>query len=553
MQTGFDRMRTQLNFKRSKNMNGLKAKGLLAYGFVLLILTISIVAANTEDTGKTLNIAIGSEPDDLDPIANTGHGDFYDVIKVFSGLLKSNGNLDMAPDLAESWEASPDGKTYIFHLRKDVKWHDGIAFTAEDVKYTYDLLQSGDWISIFPASSEYNVIDDISILDEYTIKFSLSEGVISFRERFALPILPKHLLSGQDLLKTEFWQKPVGTGPYKFKGWERGEDLVFVANNDYYNGPPQITTLRYVIVPDENARIDLLKRGEVDAIKIAPRAKSLVEGIPGITVFSTPSCEWYSLNLPNNKWPFNIKKVRQAIGYAINKPAILKAVFYGEGEVAYGPYRSESWAYNPEIIYNYSPKKSKQLLAEAGFKDTNGDGVLEKDGKKFEFSLRYGKSAELKDIAIAIKTDLADIGIAVDPFCKGVMEITPEEMRVNAFINGWGSPFDPDDLNYQIFSSEFINQSWWNPAVYSNPEVDKLLEDGRKTSDKETRKEIYGKFQKIIIEDMPMVFLVFDNYIYAIRDNITGIMPRNGPHGAGTSGGVTGEVWWNVEQWKINK
>ena len=529
-----------------KTINFLVAVVLIA----LFMATLPLAVA--EDAGKMLNIALGKEPDDLNPIAGTGHGEFYDVIKVYSGLLKSDDKLQAAPDIAESWDISPDGRTYTFHLREGIKWHDGTAFTADDILFTYELLRSGEWTSVFPASSEYEAIKDISILDPHTVTFTLNDPIVAFIERFSLPILPRHILEGQDLLKTDFWQEPIGTGPYKFVSWNKGEDLTFQSNPDFYGEAPRIGTLKYVFVPDESARINLLKSGEVDAIKIDLRSTESLKGANGVTVNSAPSANWYALNMPNRMWPFNMREVRQAISYAIDKQQILDTIFNGQGEISYGPFRQEDWIYNPDIVAAFDPERAKSLLADAGFKDTDGDGILDKDGKSLEFELVYtSDNSERKDISIAIKTDLAKMGINMELVGKSWDEISYDVFRDNVIIMAWGSPFDPDDQNYQNWNSKFIGkESWWNAASYSNPEVDGLLEEGRTTFDKEKRKEIYQKLQSILAEDQPVAFLIFSNYVYGLSDRITGIKPRNAPHGQGNNGGITGEIWWNVEEWQ---
>ncbi|OPY51433.1 MAG: putative ABC transporter periplasmic-binding protein [Methanosaeta sp. PtaU1.Bin060] len=514
-----------------------------------LFMLIALPQGNAEE--GTLNIALGSEPDDLNPLYNTGTSDFYDLIKIFSGLLKSDERLEMVPDLAESWEISPDGKTYTFHLRDGVKWQDGEDFSAEDVKFTYDLLRSGRWTSIFPTSAGYVDIDDVSVIDPKAVRFTIKEGIVPFQERFSAAILPKHILDGQDLSRTDFWQKPVGTGPYRFKHWKRGEELVLTSNPEYYGNTAKAEVLRYVFVPEEAARIGLLQRGDVDADKIDPRSMNILEGARGIKIYSMPSANWYALNLPNKMWPFEDKRVRKAIAYAINKKQILDTVFNGQGEIAYGPFRSEDWVYNPDIAFPYDPEKARQLLTEAGFKDSDGDGVLEKDGREFRFELIYGSTnPERKDIAIAVKSDLEKVGIDVEPVGKSWDEISPELFRSAPMVAAFGSPFDPDDNNYQLWSTRFIGQGWWNPASYSNPKVDSILEAARIEFDKDLRKQYYRDLQMILAEDQPLAFIVFCNYVYAINDKITGIAPRNAPHGQGTRGGINGEIWWNVENWQ---
>jgi peptide/nickel transport system substrate-binding protein len=510
------------------------------------VLLISLPLAGAQE--KTLTIALGSEPDDLNPV---GNDIAYDLIKIYSGLVKSDDDLQMVPDLAESWEMSPDGKTYTFHLKKGVKWQDGTDFTADDVLFTYDLMRSGDWVSIFSISSDYDLIQEVSVVDPSTVKFTLKEGIVSFIDSFALPILPKHILEGQDLAKTDYWQDPIGTGPYKFESWNKGEELVLKANTDYYGKAPNFDTIRYVFVPDENSRINLLTSGEVDAIKIDPRSTNSLEGKSGIKVYSTPSANWYSINLPNNITPFDSKEVRKAIAYAINKQEIVDTVFNGQGEVAYVPFRKADWVYNPDVAFNYDPEKAEQLLKDAGFVK-GSDGIFERDKKKLEFDLIYlTSSLERKDVAIAVSTDLAKIGIKANLVGKSGDEVTMADWH-NVIVRAGGNPLDPDVYNYKEFDSKFIGQGYWNLASYSNPEVDKLLEEGRTTFDKDERKKIYQQFQSIIADDQPTVFIAFSNNVYAINDKITGIKPRNGPHGgSGNTGSIIGNIWWNAEEWTI--
>lgn len=519
---------------------------------ILLLLLSGTATLAVADGGKTIAIALGTEPTDLNPIINTGHADFFDIIKVFSGLVKSDDNLQMTADLAKSWE-QPDQNTFIFHLRDGVKWQDGTPFTADDVKFTYDLLRSGKWLTVFPASSEYNVITNVETPDKNTVKFTVKDAPVSFIERFSLPILPQHLLEGQDLTKTDYWQKPVGTGPYVFDHWNKGEELVFKANKDYYDGSPKIETLKFVMVPDENARINLLKTGEVQAIKMGPKSIPSLKDQAGIKVISSPSANWYSINMPYILPQFKDKAVHQAVALAIDKKAILDSIFAGQGEVAYGPFRSQDWVYNKDIEFAQDTEKAKQILADAGWK-AGSDGTLEKDGVKLEFDLIYvASNPERKDIAIAVASDLAKIGIKANPTAKANWdELNQQVFHNNAVVTAEGSPFDPDDQSYQIYGTKYMNDGWWNPASYSNPELDKLFEQGRMTSDKSQRKEIYGKIQKIIADDQPMPAIVFGNYVYAVSDKLSGIVPRNGPHGGGNTGSINGDLWWNVEDWDLS-
>lgn len=528
---------------KSKECNYQKRDAIVA--ILALFIGAIILAASPvagADAAKTMNIALAEEPDNLNPVSDANA---YDIMKIYSGLVKSDEGLKMAPDLAESWEVSPDGKSYTFHLLSGIKWQDGEDFTADDVLFTYDVVRDDKWLSVFPVSSEYKNIEDITILDPSTVKFTLKESIVPYLERFALPILPKHLLEGQDLTTTEFWQKPVGTGPFMFQSWKHAEELVLAANENYFGPAPKVNTLRYIIVPDASARVSLLKTGEVDAIQIDPQTMKVLENEPGIVVHSVPSAQWYSMNMPNKEWPFNIKEVRQAMGYAINKQQIVDTVFMGQGVPSYGPINPKSWAYNPDIAFSYDQEKAAQLLEQAGFKK-GSDGILEKDGKKLEFEIRYLSNDPVrKDIAIAVASDLGNLGIKASPAGRSRDEMKVEDWH-NVVIRAGGNPMDPDDYNYKEFTSQFIGQGSLNLASYSNPEAEKLLETGRTTSNQDQRKQIYGELQKVLVDDMPTAFIAFGNTIYATSDKVTGIKPRAAPH---EHGGLTGELWWNVEEW----
>lgn len=528
---------------KSKEWNCRKREAIVAIlAFLIGAIILTASPAASAEAAKTLNIALAEEPDNLNPVSDANA---YDIMKIYSGLVKSDEDLKMVPDLAESWEVSADGKIYTFHLKKGIKWQDGNDFTAEDVLFTYDLVKDDKWVSVFPVSSEYKNIEDISIVDPSTVRFTLKTGIVPYLERFALPILPKHLLEGQDLTTTEFWQKPVGTGPFMFESWKHAEELVLTANEDYFGPAPKVDVLRFIIVPDASARVSLLKTGEVDAIQIDPQTMKVLENEPGIVIHSVPSAQWYSMNMPNQEWPFNIKEVRQAIGYAINKQQIVDTVFMSQGVPSYGPINPESWAYNPDIAFSYDQEKAAQLLEQAGFKK-GSDGILEKDGKKFEFEILYLSNDPVrKDIAIAVSSDLENLGIKASPTGKSSDEMTTDDWH-KVVIRAGGNPMDPDDYNYKEFSSHFIGQGTLNLASYSNPEADRLLEEGRTSFDQDQRKQIYGELQKILVDDMPTAFIAFGNTIYATSDKVTGIKPRPAPH---EHGGLTGELWWNVEEW----
>ncbi|MDD2339957.1 MAG: ABC transporter substrate-binding protein [Methanosarcina sp.] len=519
--------------------------------FVLIILIsltlFSGCVENSKETSeKVVTIAVGSEPSTLKDT-----GGYYDMPKVYSSLIKSDEDLKPIPDLAESWTVDIENKTITFIMRNGVKWHDGHPFSAEDVKYTFETVRDERNIAVFTsATTDLQIIDRIDIIDLNTVVFTFNDMPASVLTYFAMPILPKHILQNEDLNTTGYWLHPVGTGPYTLDHWIPRQEIVYRANEEYYENVPDIDILRFIFIPEESTRTTMLSSGEIQATKISPKLERVVS-VSGYNVYVQPSACWYGLSVPNQKWPFNILEVRQAIAYAANKQAMIDALFNGRGEVAYGPYNSKDWAYNPEVAFPYDPDHAKDLLKEGGFVFKDDHWIYQEDGKVLEFDLYYlASTPERKDIAIALATDLNSLHMNVNlvPMTSWA-DYDVNVARNTANILSWGSPNDPDLPNYKLFSSKFINDGWWNTFSYVNPQVDALLESGRYEWDLDARKAYYYEAQKYIAQEQPVVFLVYPDSVYLIDERIEGIMPKNSPHGSGTQGGIISEIWWNTEDW----
>ncbi|MDD3042903.1 MAG: ABC transporter substrate-binding protein [Methanosarcinaceae archaeon] len=495
---------------------------------------------------KVVTIAVGAEPTTLKTT-----GGYYDMPKVYSSLIRSDENQKPIPDLAESWAIDNEKKTITFIIRNDVKWHDGSPFSAEDVKYTFDTVRDERNIAVFTsATTDLRILDRIDIVDRNTVVFVFDDMPASALTYFAMPILPKHILQNEDLNTTGYWLHPIGTGPYLLDRWVPRQELVYKANEDYYGKIPDIDVLKFIFIPEESTRMTMLSSGEIQATKISPKLERVLS-VSGYNLYLQPSSCWYGLSVPNQKWPFDIPEVRQAIAYAANKQSMIDALFNGKGEVAYGPYNSRDSFYNPEIAFSYDPDHAKDLLKEAGFVLKDDNWIYQEDGRILEFDLYYvASNPERKDIAIALATDLNALHIKVNLVSMtSWAEFDAEVARKTANILSWGSPNDPDIPNYKLFSSKFINDGWWNTFAYSNPRVDTLLESGRYERDPDARKTYYYEAQKIIAQEQPVIFLVYLDSVYLIDERIEGIKPKNSPHGSGTIGGTISEIWWNAQDW----
>ncbi len=436
---------------------------------------------------------------------------------MFSGLVTVDEDFNPEGDLAESWEFSDDGLTWTFHLRENVKWHDGEDFNADDVVFSYGIPLDEDYVG--PRGLPFEIIDEINKIDDYTVEFVLSEPYAPFITITAqFEVLPKHILGDvpiADLGKNKFNTKePIGTGPFKFKEWKEGEYIELVANDDYYLGKPKLDGIIYKIVPDMNTLMAQLEVGDINMTGISPQyietAKKLEEkGKVVVTSGPANAFEYIGYNLRNEL--FQDKKVRQALTHAIDKESIVTAILDGAGTVADGPGSPANWAFNPDMPkFEYDPELAKKMLKEAGW-EPNSEGILEKDGKKFEFVLKTTSANEVRQqIAEVAQQQFKEIGIKttieVLEWSAYVEQTSPPNWNFDAMVAGWSIGSDPDPTWFW-HSSEIENGLNYNG--YSNEKVDELLSENTIISDLEERKNIIAEADSIVAEDQPNTFLYY--------------------------------------------
>lgn len=316
---------------------------------------------------------------------------------VFDPLVSTDPDtLEPKPRLAKRWDIAPDGKTYTFSLQDGVKWHDGMPFTADDVKLTYDLLMNTK-SGTTRASGLNDHIASVEVKDPLTVVFTLKDVIAPFLANDMYSIVPKHilgLLKPEEVPTSEFSiGKPVGTGPFKMQSYKQGDNVTLVGNRDYFRGPTALDNFVYKIVPDSTVAFQQLKTGEVDIAGV--RAELYDEAKKqtnfGTVAFDTFSYVLFVFNLdPTKTMLFQDVRVRQALCYAVDREGIVQKVRNGLSTVGVGTQPIRSYAYQPDKIttkYGYDVKKANQLLDDAGW--TRGkDGIRAKDGKRFSFILR---------------------------------------------------------------------------------------------------------------------------------------------------------------------
>lgn len=449
---------------------------------------------------------------------------------VFNGLLKYNERLEIVGDLAQNWQVTDSGLTLTFSLRPDVRWHDGKPLNAQDVRFTYERLI--DPAVATPFSSAYELVDSFEVLDERTVRVRYREPFAPALESWMMGIIPQHLLAGEDLNTTGFLRHPIGTGPYRFKRWKSGELIELTANEDYFEHAPYISRYLYRIIPDQATLFLELLTGNIDLAGLSPlqydRQTDSLYLRQHYRKFRYPSFGFayvgYNLQDPR----FSDILVRRAFELAIDKQAIVDGVLYGLGKVATGPYPQESWAYDPQVqIKGRNPQQAQQLLAEAGWADRDGDGIVEKDGKPFQFTLLTNQGNEVRrQAAELIQRHLKEIGVDVKirilEWSSFVHEFI-DKRRFEAVLLAWSLSRDPD--LYDIFHSSKTKTGEYNFVSYNNPEVDRLLVEGRKTFDQETRRAIYHRIHRILAEEQPYTFLYVADALPILHGRFEGVVP----------------------------
>ncbi len=469
----------------------------------------------------------------LNPIIVADTASFDVIGLIFNGLVKYDKDLIPVGDLAESWDISEDGLVYTFHLRKGVKWHDGEEFTAEDVVFTFQKVMDPAVKSFY--KSEYELVDRVEKVDDYTLRVYYKKVFAPSLESWGLSIVPKHVLKDVDINTSKFNRSPIGTGPFRFKEWISDERIVLEAFDQYFEGRPYLDRYVFRVIPDKSIMFLELKKGGVDLMDLKPdqfqKRGSTADFQSKFNTFRYPSTGYTFLGY-NLKHPIlKDVRVREAITYAIDRDEIIDGVIRGLGQKLSGPLHPTSWGYNEAVeIRTFDPVKSAEILKKAGWLDEDGDGWLDCDidddgqRERLEFTLITNHGNKNRELtAKIVQTNLKKLGIKVNlqlvewtSFLTNYVDVK----NFDAIILGWTLPVDPDC--YNMWHTNCID-SGNNIVSYSNSRVDELLEKGRLTIDKESRKKYYHEIHEIIAHELPYTFLFTRDNLVAVNNRLRGI------------------------------
>ena len=454
---------------------------------------------------------------------------------IYANLIRTDKELRPEGELAERWDISKDEMTITFYMRHGVKWHDGEDVTAEDVDFTFRYMIDPKTPTAY--GEPFRQVRRAEVVDRYTYRVTYEKPYAPALLSWGLWILPRHILepawkAGVDLRTTRQNRFPVGSGPYRFGEWKTGEKIVVEANPDYFEGRPYLRRVVYRIIPDQSTIFLELKARNIDLASLTPIQYRRQTEFPAfLKVFHryqylSNSYAYLGFNLLDAR--FQDKRVRQAMAHAINKQEIIEGVLLGLGRPAVGPYKPGTWWYKDDVkTFPFDPERAKALLAEAGWRRARADGILEKDGKPFSFTIRTNQgNAVRQQTAEIIQRRLRAVGI------DAKIHIVEWAAFINTFIRkkdfeaiilGWGLGLDPDQ--YEIWHSSQTGPEELNHISYKNPKVDELLEAGRRTFNQEKRTAIYGEMQEVLAEDQPVIFLYVPDALPVVSARVRGIEP----------------------------
>jgi len=492
-----------------------KNRGILLYLMVFLFGALLIIgstaAAQEVNKGGSLSITdfSFSSARTLDPHIAQAAGSMRFIENMYNTLLKYKtgeyGSLE--GDLVQDYSISEDGRVYTFEIYEGVKFHNGDDLTAEDVKYSIERI-----IEKEVRAQQFDAVEEINILDDHSFEIVLSEAVAPFLTYLAYPmnaVVNKNVVEAND---GSLNNADAGSGPFKLNVWERDQFLVLDKFEDYFEeGKPYLDRVYLKPIDDETARTTALRNDELDIIlQVSAKNIDRLDQYPNINVESVAGTYWEYLGLNTKAGPLADKKVRQAVAWAVNRDTLNQMVKFGKASpLTGGPIPPGHWADDELEVYPAQDlEKAEELLSQTDYADG------------FETTLIVLSNPDQLNAAQVIKAQLGQVGIDVE-IRSLESSVYFENLGSGNFemtVIGWVGFVDPDEYLYNIFHTDGI----WNQQQYSNKEVDALLEKGRKTSDKEERREIYREAQRMIAEDAPMVFLYVNPQASALQEKVKG-------------------------------
>ncbi len=502
-------------------MESVSSAGKLALSLVL-ILAVTFGKLHTglgmeegaPTDGDWLIRHLGAEPATLNPVTAT---DAYASLinnYIYETLIKRDEKtLELVPSLAESWEVAEDHLTYVFRLKKGVKWQDGRPLTARDVLFSFERIRDPK-VDSAHLRSYYQDVENLEVLDDHTIRYTYRIPYFRALEFCGgIPIVPAHTFTeGVDFNNHPIGRNPIGNGPYRLLRWETGREIVLVRNEEYWGEKPHFNRIVLKIITDATAAFQVLKKGGLDEMTLRPiqwvrqtRSKRFNENYLKLKYY-TPSYSYIGWN--QRKPLFSDRRVRLAMTLMMDRETILKKILFGLGTVVSGNFYIKSPDYNQALKpHPYDPAKAIELLRAAGWEDHDRDGILDRDGAPFHFEFLLSSGSKFgEQVATILQENLKGIGARMDirklEWAVFIQRI--DERDFDACTLGWSLSWESDP--FQLWHSSQAEKGS-NYVGFVNEEADRIIEAARREFDPAKRHSMYHRFHEIIHEEQPYTFL----------------------------------------------
>jgi peptide/nickel transport system substrate-binding protein len=497
--------------------------------------------------GGILIVLADREPDSLNPLTYNSNPAFQSVRLMFRALGRRDSTLShYAPDLAQSWELRPDS-TLVLNLRHDVRWHDGAPVTSEDVVFTIEMQKNKRTAS--PRQTDVSAVVRVSAPDSFTVEAKLDRtGVYTVNSLLEVVPVPKHLLGSvapEQMASAPFNQKPVGNGFYRFGGWNRGQTLTLEANTAYPEGRAALDRVVLRFVPDMNSALTELLAGQGDLMqKIPPDQTERLRATPEVRMYQAPRVRpaWIAWN--TRRPPLDDRRVRQALLMAIDRPALARGLFGEVGEPALSPIPSAVAEHSASARpIPYDPEQAKRLLAQAGWTDSNGDGLVDRGGVPLNIEVDYISTDQTRrDVLVAMQSMLRRVGVTIGPrsfeSTAWVTRLRNREFQGSFWGWGWGPGVMGPNAE-MVFHSRSIPPAGVNFASYSNPRVDALVDSTLTLPAGPQLQRVWAELEQQLIDDAVYAPIYLDPEVYGVNARYENVKFR-------------GIEWWeDIPYWYI--
>jgi peptide/nickel transport system substrate-binding protein len=516
------------------------------------LLALSACGDGAPSRPAPLKAYLSAEPASLNFVTQNDSNSQIIANLVGDPLVDFDHRLELVPRLAASWEVEADGRRVTFHLQPGVSWHDGRPLTADDAVFTLERVLdpaslAGGKRPYFETVTTYRAEDRLTFLVERDEAYARAVEVWE-----TLPILPRHLYEGQDFLTAPANRAPVGTGPYRFVSWESGSRIELAANPDYFGGAAGIDRLVFRPLPDPSTRVEALLAGDLDLTSLRPLDRERILADPELAervriIAQDTLFVWYiAWNQDGSNPFFADARVRLAMTMALDRQGFVDEVLLGVGEVATSLVHPSMWAFHRELApWGYDRRAAAELLDEAGWVDSDGDGLRDRGGDDFTFTLMVpAGNQEILRLAAILQESLRTLGVEMDlrTLEYNLYRAERDAGRFAAMAGGW--LLDPDPDCYDFWHSSQRGGRGLNYAGYADAEVDRICEEARRITDRERRAALYRRVQEILHRDQPNTFIAYRQTLLGLSQRLAGVEPSP----VGIWGAYPGPLAWRFDE-----